>query len=142
MIILKRKIHKPWSANMHMITQKSLLRLFVYRLGNSYIYVVFVFFSCHVVFKVLYRFWHVFSFIHIILTYSCIRVVLKLLFVLYNIFYYVLIIFSYYIQFMFLSLLEFYLFISLVFILFLMEAFCLFRRKSKEENYWIGQLQF
>ena len=33
------------------------------------------FFPCHV-FKVLYRFWHIFSFIHTILTYSCIRIVL------------------------------------------------------------------
>ena len=45
----------------------------IYRHDNSCIRVfIFVFFSCHVMFKMLYRFWNVFSFIHIILTYLCI----------------------------------------------------------------------
>ena len=46
---------------------------------------------CHVVFKVLYRFWHLFPFTHTILTYSCIYVMFILLPV--SCFYRVLIIF-------------------------------------------------
>ena len=38
-------------------------------------------FPCHIVFKVLYNFRHVFLCIHIILTYSCIRIVFILFFV-------------------------------------------------------------
>ena len=71
------------------------------RLDNSCISVVFVFFfhvmSCffsyHIVFKVLYRFWHIFPFIHTILTYSYIHIVFILLYVSCHIFYRVLIFF-------------------------------------------------
>ena len=46
---------------------------------NLYTHIVFVFFSYHVIFKILYKFWKIFFFIHIILTYSCIPFVLYFL---------------------------------------------------------------
>ena len=49
--------------------------------------VVRMFFSCYVLFKVLYRFWYVFFFIHSILTYSCIHVLLILFLVSYRFFF-------------------------------------------------------
>ena len=47
-----------------------------------------IFFSCHIMFKVLYKFWYVFSFIHTILIYSCIRI-MSCVYSYYNYFFYI-----------------------------------------------------
>ena len=52
-------------------------------------------FLYHIVFKVLYKFWHAILFIYTILTYSCICIMFMLFFVSCHIFYFVLIIFTY-----------------------------------------------
>ena len=71
-------------------------------LSCSYFFSCHVIFSpCHVMFKMLYRFWHVFPFIYTILINSCIHIVFILLSMSCHIFYRILFIFSRRVQFVF-----------------------------------------